>query len=158
MNRKLPMDAFDYYLTLGVGRSYQAVADKYGVSKVAVTARAKRDGWQGRIQRIEEEARKNGERRAIETRDDENERRLKYWQAVERRALETVRAHPFETVMDAVRGLDLAMKNIRLIQGEPTERREVSVEEITKREVATLLEVVRGDDESDTASQQDRAV
>ena len=108
MKGKLPLEAFDYYLTLGVGRSYQAVAEKYGVSKVAVTTRAKRDDWQGKIQQIEAEAAKKSQRRAIETREEESERRLKYWQAVERRALEPVRAPTSETVIEAVPAVHLA--------------------------------------------------
>ena len=35
--------------SLGPGRSYQAVADRYGVSKRAVTALAKRENWQARL-------------------------------------------------------------------------------------------------------------
>ena len=36
--KKIPPDAFDFYFSLGPPRSYQAVADKYGVTKRAVTA------------------------------------------------------------------------------------------------------------------------
>lgn len=153
MKGKLPLEAFEYYLTLGVGRSYQAVADKYGVSKVAVTTRAKRDDWQGKVQQIEAEAARNTQRRAVETREEESERRLKYWQAVERRALETVRAQTFETVMDAVRALDLAQKNIRLIRGEPTEHTELSTTELHRRDIATLLEVYEVPDGEGAAGQ-----
>ncbi|MHC4946473.1 MAG: hypothetical protein ACYTG7_25970 [Planctomycetota bacterium] len=41
MNKKLSPDAFAYYWSLGSERSYQAVADKYGVSKRAVVSVAK---------------------------------------------------------------------------------------------------------------------
>ena len=49
MTKKLPPDAFHYYVGLGVNRSYQAVAEKYGVSKRAVTSRAVQEDWQGRV-------------------------------------------------------------------------------------------------------------
>ncbi len=37
MSGKIPPDALEYYLVLGPDRSYQKVADHYGVSKRAVT-------------------------------------------------------------------------------------------------------------------------
>ncbi|MCC7173377.1 MAG: hypothetical protein IT459_23230 [Planctomycetes bacterium] len=145
MNRRIPPEAFDYYLNLGVQRSYQAVAEKFGVSKVAIVACAKREDWQTRIERIESSARATHEKRAIESREEMHERYLKYWEAVERRALEALRNFPFDSAMDAARALDLAMKNTRLIRGEPTER--TSIEELIKRETATLLEAVEEPDD-----------
>ena len=35
--KKIPTDAFDHYFSLGPGRSYQQVADRYGVTKRAST-------------------------------------------------------------------------------------------------------------------------
>ncbi len=43
--------------SLGPGRSYQQVADRYGVTKRAVTALAKRESWQARLAEIEEKSR-----------------------------------------------------------------------------------------------------
>ena len=57
MNRKLPPDTFAYYLDLGVGRSYQAVADNFGVTKQAVVKLAAREKWQERLQQIEKSQR-----------------------------------------------------------------------------------------------------
>ena len=51
--KKIPSDAFDYYFSLGPGRSYQQVADRYGVTKRAVTALAKRESWQARLADVE---------------------------------------------------------------------------------------------------------
>jgi len=45
MARKIPADAFDYYASLGPDRSYRAVAERYGVSKRAVTKHAAAEGW-----------------------------------------------------------------------------------------------------------------
>ncbi len=55
--KKIPTDAFDHYFSLGPGRSYQQVADQYGVTKRAVTALAKRESWQARLAEVEEKAR-----------------------------------------------------------------------------------------------------
>lgn len=146
MNRKLPPEAFDYYLSLGLARSYQAVAEKYGVSKVAVTNLATKEQWQERIARIEAKAREQGEKKAIETREEMNERFLRVWQVVERRALEGLRNFTFDSAIDAARALDLATKNARLIRGEPTERTE-SVEQIIRREYERWLKPVDDDGE-----------
>jgi hypothetical protein len=133
MSHRLPGEAFQHYLSLGAQRSYQAVADHFGVSKQAVTARATRERWQQRLAEIEAKARESGERRAIETLEELNERSLKMWMAVEKRALEALRTFQMSSAMDAVRSLDIAGKNIRLIRGEPTERTE-NLETIVRRE------------------------
>lgn len=49
---KLPADAFDFYFALGTKRSYQAVADRYGVSKRTVAARAARENWTDRTTKL----------------------------------------------------------------------------------------------------------
>ncbi len=46
---KLPDNAFEVYLLLGEGRSYQALADHFDVSKRTVASRAKDEGWQERL-------------------------------------------------------------------------------------------------------------
>ncbi len=63
--KKIPPDAFDFYFSPGPPRSYQAVADKYGVTKRAVTNLAGREDWQRRLaaqkQESQVEARRGGE-------------------------------------------------------------------------------------------------
>ena len=44
--RKIPQDAFTYYMALGPGWSYAQVAVHYGVTKRAVTKIATRERWQ----------------------------------------------------------------------------------------------------------------
>ena len=77
MRRKIPHDAFDFYVGLGVGRSYQAVAEQFGASKGAVTARAAKEDWQGRLAKIEREARSKADEKAVESLEQVNERHLK---------------------------------------------------------------------------------
>jgi hypothetical protein len=154
MSQRLPSDAFSFYMSLGAGRSYQAVAQHFGVSKQTVTAHATRDKWQEQLATIEAKARAANEKRAIETLEEMNERRLKMWMAVEKRSLEALRNFPMASAMDAVRSLDIANKNIRLIRGEPTERSESSIEAIIKREYELCM---RPDEEPRDAQDQSLA-
>lgn len=134
MNRKLPPDTFAYYVDLGVGRSYQAVADHFGVTKQAVVKLAAREKWQERLQQIEKAQRAKAEQRATETLDDMNERHLRMLQVIQRKALEALKSLPLTTAMEAVRALDIALGKERLVRGEPSERTAVSVEDVIKRE------------------------
>jgi len=144
VSQRLASDAFEYYVGLGAARSYQSVAAHYGVSKQTVTTHATRDKWQERLAAIEAKARESGEKRAIETLEELNERSLKMWMAVEKRALEALRNYPMASAMDAVRSLDIAGRNVRLIRGEPTERTE-NVETIVRREYERWMRPVGGD-------------
>jgi hypothetical protein len=57
--RKIPPDAFDFYFSLGPGRSYQAVAEEYGVTKRAVTKVTANERWQDQIAALERTARES---------------------------------------------------------------------------------------------------
>ena len=139
MRRKLPPDAFGYYVSLGVNRSYQAVASHYGASKASVSKLAVRENWQRRVQEIEEKARQASDEKAVETLEAINGRHLKAMRIVQGKALEALRTMTLESAMDAVRALDLAVRQERLILGEPTDRSAVNVEELIKREYAELM-------------------
>ena len=45
MTKRIPDDAFSFYASLGPTRSYQAVADRYWVSKRAVVKHAAKEKW-----------------------------------------------------------------------------------------------------------------
>ena len=140
MNRKIPAeDAFRFYTSLGAGRSYAAVAEKYDASKQAITNLANRDGWQERLEKIESEVRERGDAKLVESLDQMNERHLRVLRAIQGKALETLKATPLSNAMDAVRALEMSLKQERLIRGEPSERTELSVEEVTKREMDRWL-------------------
>jgi len=134
MSRRLPHDAFQHYLGLGAGRSYQQVADKFGVSKRAVTKLATREDWQRRIEELERASRERTEQKVLETLEDMNVRHLRSLRVVQAKALEALRSSHLSTAMDAVRSLDLAIKQERLIRGEPSERAAISLEETIRRE------------------------
>ena len=133
MNRKLPPEAFDHYLELGVDRSYQAVAERYGVSKVAVVQRAKRDRWQERLRELEKKAREQADKKAVETLEAVRERQLKAARIVQARALEAMRILPPERAIKAAAALQIAWKHELLLLGEPTERT-ANMEEVVRRE------------------------
>ena len=153
MKRRIPQEAFDYYLGLGVDRSYQLVADKFKVSKNAIVSLADKEHWQERLAKIEREAHQRSEQRAIETIEAMNARHLKTVQVIQGKGLEALKVMPLGSAIDAVRAIDLAMRQERLIRGEPSERTAVSVEDLLKRQYERWMsdeEPVEGDPETST--------
>ncbi len=134
MRRKIPLEAYSYYLGLGRARSYEAVARHYGVSKRAVTSLAVKELWQAKVAAADEQARARAVEKAQESIDEMNDRHLKTVQLIQKKALEALRETALIDAMDAVRALSTAVRDERLIRGEPTDRSAVNVEEIIKRE------------------------
>ena len=134
MRRKLPPDAFSFYVSLGVNRSYQAVGKHYGASKTSVSKLAIKEGWQKRVLEIEARARAASDEKAAETMEAINSRHLKAMRVVQGKALEALKTMSLADAMDAVRALDMAIRQERLILGEPTDRSAVNIEEVIKRE------------------------
>lgn len=124
MERKLPPEAYEYYLSLGLKRSYVAVAKQYGVSKAAVTSLAAKERWQERIRDSEAKARATTDKKQVESMEEIRERHLRSARLMQAKALETLRTMRLEDAMSAVKALDLGMRNERLLLGEPTERSE----------------------------------
>ncbi len=134
MTRKIPPDAFSYYVGLGLDRSYQALADHYGVSKQAIVKAAKRERWQERLLEIERKAQEGADQRAVDNLEAMNGRHLKTLQAIQARALEALKTMPLASAMEAVRALDMCITKERLVRGEPSDRTAVSVEDAIRRE------------------------
>lgn len=134
MARKIPGDAFSFYLSLGTTRSYEAVAAKFGVSKRAVTDLARREDWQTRLVQIEREARQRSDEKAVETLEVMNERHLKTLRVIQGKALQVLQQMPLTRAMDAIRALTLAIREERGIRGVPSEQPAVDIEEIMRRE------------------------
>ena len=145
MTHKVPPDAFDYYVSLGPGRSYQATAKRYGVSKTAIVKCAKRDQWVERLEAIQSEARDQSERKLSESFADMHERHLKMLRAMSARALTALRDYPIEGGMDAIRAADMVIKLERLIAGEASRRTTLTIEAVTREEIQALLTVVPSD-------------
>lgn len=143
MTRKIPPEAFEFYVSLGPSRSYQTVADEYCVTKRAVTKRAKAESWTDRLAEMERQSRERITKRAEETLDEMNTRHLKIAKALQSKALDTLRNAPLETTRDVIKALELGVRQERLVRGEPTERNEV--ERVTRDEIERLLVVVDED-------------
>ena len=109
------------------------------VHPASVTKVAMRESWQRRIQEIETRARTASDERAVETLEAVNGRHLKAMRVVQGKALEALRTMSLADAMDAVRALDMAIRQERLILGEPTGRNAVSVEDVIKREYEKLM-------------------
>lgn len=150
MVRKIPDDAFEFYMSLGVGRSYRAVAKQFNCSKVAVTNRARKEGWQARLSELERVAREQFEREACSELKTVKERQLKAARALQGKAIEALRDLPPERAIKAAAALNVGWKHELLLLGETTERG-ARVEEISRREVRELLQV---EDESEDDHEQ----
>lgn len=146
MKSRIPPDAFDHYVSQGEQRSYQATAKHFGVSKCAVAKCAKREDWVGRLAKIEADARTISDRRVTESLADMQERHSKTLKVMGARVLQALRDCPITDGMDAIRAADMTIKLERLLAGEVSKRTELSIEEITRHEIRTLLKVVAGDE------------
>ena len=147
MANRIPPEAFDFYVALGPDRSYQKVADEYGVSKRAVTKLAGREGWQRRLEDLERRSRERSDEKAVESLEAMSERHLRLLKLVQGRALETLRSMPLTTAMEAVRALDMAIRQERLVRGQPSERTAVEIEDVIRRQYERWLPTEEGGDE-----------
>jgi len=143
---RLPIEAFDHYVGLGPERSYEAVAEKFGVSKATVVRQAEKHRWQERLREAEQDAREEAHKRAVETLQAVKDRQLQEARILERRALEALKTLPPEKAAKAAAMLQIAWRHELLLLGEPSERTELTIEEVTQREMRTLLRRVEVED------------
>ena len=155
MTRRIPPDAFEFYVSLGEDRSYQKVAEHYKFTKRAIQGCAHRENWARRLEKIERESRERTDKRLGETLDDIRERHLKTLRAMNGRALEALKTYPISSGMDAIRAAEAVIKLERLIVGDPTDRSAVSVEEVIKREFTRWMDDEDQDDERDDEPEED---
>jgi len=153
--KRLSPDAFSYYVELGPTRSYEAVGKKYGVSKQTVVSHAGKERWQDRLREAEEKARETANKKAIDTLQEVKDRQLQEARILERRALEALKTLPPEKAAKAATMLQIAWRHELLLLGEPTERSELSIEEVTAREMQSLLRRVEVDDGEDGDGEED---
>ena len=139
MKRKIPPEAFAFYLGLGVGRSYQAVAERYSVSKRAIATCAEREKWQEKLADEEKRARAQAEKQAAESIETVNEKHLKVLRYIQGKSIEALKSMPIENAMDAVKAYALSLDKERQIRGGPADQALSAVERITREEVRTLL-------------------
>ncbi len=110
MKRKLPLWAFDHYLSLGPGRSYDAVAKEFNVTKAAVVRLAQRESWQERIQRIEAKTRELGDQRAVESITSIRERHAKLGKLLQGRGAEAIVRLQIQKPADALRAIEVGIE------------------------------------------------
>ena len=139
-SRKIPEGAFEFFAGLGAKRSYEAVAQNYGVSRQAVYKAAKREGWKDRVAKIDRDVREGTDQRITESLEEMNRRHIQMLQVVQRKALETLRTMPLSTAMEAVRAADLGIKGERTIRGEPSDRTAISLEGMLREQYESWFE------------------
>jgi hypothetical protein len=89
---------------------------------------------------IERQARERSDQKAVETLEAMKTRHMKTCQAVLGRALEALKAMPLDRAMDAVRAIDMVLKQERAIRGADSEDASgKTIEEITRKEIRELL-------------------
>lgn len=148
MKKKLPQEAFGYYVSLGAPRTLQAVADRFSVSRRTVERQAEREEWDARIQAIELEARRAIDAELVKERVDMHLRHRKMLTAMAARAAKGMQEYPIANGRDAIKAAEIVIKLERLLAGEATDRTAVDVESIIKREMRELL-VFDGDGRAD---------
>lgn len=137
---KIPENAFETYVALGPGRSYQVLADKFGVDKRSVVRHAAKENWAERLQEILQKARAETDRKLAQDLQAVRERQLMEARALRGIALKAMKDLAPEKALKAVAtALSVAWKHELLLLGEPTDRQANTLEEITKRELETLL-------------------
>ena len=131
MSGRIPADAFERYVAMGSDRSHQALADELGVSKKAISRRAKREDWQERLEEIERKARERTDEKLAETIEDMNLRHIKVLRFIQGRSIEVMKALPLTSAKDAVGAYLQAMEKERLVRGvgdEPEEDKVIIIQ------------------------------
>ncbi len=154
MSNRIPPDAFEHYVSLGPERTHAKIAEEYDVSVRAVSKCASRENWTERLEKIDRDSRERTDKRLGETLDDIRVRHLKTLRVMNARAVEALKQYPLSSAMEAMKAAEVVIKLERLIIGEPTERNAMTIEEITREEIQTLL-VVAGDEDDEDEEEED---
>jgi len=139
VSRKLPDDAFEAYVAMGAKRSYEALAQRYGASKRAIAKKASRENWSERMAKIEQGVRQKSDEGMVDAMAEMRERHMGTVKAMGLRALAALKEYPLTSGMDAIRAAEIAIKLERLLAGEPGERSELAIAEVTREEIQKLL-------------------
>lgn len=152
MNKKIPPEAFLFYVELGRERSYEAVAERFDCSRRGVAECAKRERWQERIAELEGRAQERVEAAALDSIAAMNERHLKIARYLQSRGLEALQSGRTELIARATRTVSEGVALERLVRGEPTERVE-NFDAINRRERERWLVDDRASAAQDAAEQ-----
>ena len=142
--RKIPPTAFAIYVAMGPDRSLRELAEVLGVTKKGVAEHSKRERWQEKIGEIDDKLAESAVEVAIRTTHRTVERMVERHMGAMDRVVHlayerlTKEGVEFETPMDAVRALDIAVRSQRVMKGEPTDITG-DVRRIVQEEAAQLL-------------------
>jgi len=148
---RLPDGAFAFYVNLGPGRSYQAIADEYGMHKRTVVRTAEREEWATRLAAIEKKAREAVDQQLAGELQERKLRQRKLVLAVASRAAKAISEFPLRSGIEGIRAAELAIKLERLLDGEATENTSLDIEQVIRRECQELLTVGESDETGPTA-------
>jgi hypothetical protein len=149
---KIPIDAFELYVGMGTERSYEEVARHYNVNKRSVTRAAHRERWSERLTMIQRAAQARVDEKLIGDIEEMKLRHRKLLRAMASRAAQAIATHALEDGMQGIRAAEITVKLERLMMGEPSDRSEAVIIDVTRQEIRELLEPVdadQDDDESD---------
>lgn len=146
---KLPDDAFERYVALGPDRSYQLLAEKLGVDKRSIVRMATREKWTERLAKIQEEARAATDKKLVSDLQAVREQQLREVRFMRSEILKGMKGLTAEKATKMAGALSVCWRHELLLLGEPTDRQASTIEEVTKREIATLLTVVEDGDGPD---------
>ena len=137
--KRIPDDAFETYVAMGPGRSYQALADKLHVDKRTVVRLATKENWTQRLAKIQEEVRAATDKKLVSDLQAVREQQLREVRFLRSEALKAMKGLTPEKAIKIASALSIAWRHELLLLGEPTDRQASTVEEITKREIQTLI-------------------
>jgi transcriptional regulator with XRE-family HTH domain len=146
---KIPDNAFETYVAMGTERSYQALADKLGVDKRSISRLATKERWVERLSKIQEEARAATDRKLVQDLQAVREQQLREVRFLRAEAIKAMKGLTPERAVKLASALNIAWKHELFLLGEPTDRQATTIEEITKREIQTLLRPVVDEGEED---------
>lgn len=136
---RIPDDAFEIYVAMGAGRSYQALAEKLKVDKRSIVRYATKEKWAERFTKIQEEARAATDKKLVADLQAVREQQLREVRFLRSEALKAMKGLSPEKAIKVAAALNIAWKHELLLLGEPTDRQASTVEEVTKREIQTLI-------------------
>ncbi len=146
--RTIPPEALTYYVGLGPGRSYQKVAEKYGVTKRAVVNVAKRDRWQQQVEELERTAHEDAREKMKSTLEATYEQHMRALRLVFAKGVEALKSMAINTPADAMKAIQLAIREQRVALGEPTDRTALSIEDTIRREYERWMTVAEPEEEA----------
>jgi hypothetical protein len=157
MAARIPVGAFEHYVSLGNGRSYDLVANHFGVTKRAVTKAASRERWSERLTKIERDAQARIDEKLTESLEQMHLRHTKMLRAMASRAVKALQEYPLESGMEGLRAAEAVIKLERLVAGEVTERGASSVEVLIRNEYDQIMRPVGETLEVEESSSGDSA-